>query len=342
MAKQAGPLVSLAVAMLAVLPGCAKKAGSTPMFEWLPTEAAPDRFPVHLIQGDLYFADGRSIYVPDGRDVANGWGARGSTHIVGDAAKPVPVRLEVAWFSYTEDRFYQGTFPLPAEAMTALFKAGVTDPLTGRPLGFERIIVGMAPQGVVSVWMAAGAEVVEVASFVALQASLPWEAVLDNPEVSRGDFIRQVLKAKLGADGLARFDGEGVPKGLYQGYRAQYLWGPQITGDGTPTALWIRSFNGENTFLGQAGPAIPRDSRPVPAEMLLDWITRGGAPQSAKIMFDEAEIFAAFSKLSRGDATRQLAVELELSGKNASVSLRDAKYILPLQKPRIEVFRRRG
>jgi hypothetical protein len=341
MGRLAGPLALLAVVMLAALPGCTRKEGSTPMFDWLPTESAPKRFPMRLIRGDLFFASGQSIYVPDGRDVANGWGELGSTHIVGEATKPVPVRLEVVWFSYTEDRFYQGTFDLPAEAMTALFKAGVIDPRTGRPLGFDRIIVGMAPEGLVSVWMSAGAEVVEIAAFVAPQVSLPWKKVLDNPKVSRGDFIRQVLKAKLGADGLARFDQEGVPKGLHQGYRVQYLWGPQITGDGTPTGLWIRSFNGENAFIGPAGPAVPRDSRPVPAEILLDWTAPGGAPLFAKITFDEAEIFAAFAKLSRGDASHQLAVEIEVAGSTASVSLRDDKYILPLRKARIEVFQGR-
>lgn len=339
MVRRAGPLALLALVMLVALPGCVRKEGSTPMFEWLPTESAPKRFPIRLLRGDLFFVDGKSIYVPDSRDVANGWGARGSTHIVGDELKPVPVRLEVEWFSYTEDRFYQGAFNLPADAMTALFKAGVTDPRTGRPLGFERIIVGVAPEGLVSVWMAAGAEVVEVAAFTAPHASLPWKRVIDNPKLSRGDFIRQVLKVRLGDEGLARFDREGVPKGLYQGYRVQYLWGPQISGDGTPTGLWIRSFNGENAYIGQAGSAIPRDSRPVPAEMMLDWTMPGGMPLSAKITFDEAEVFAAFAKLSRGDATHQLAVEIEVAGQTASVSLRDDKYILPLQKAHIEVFR---
>lgn len=341
MARRAGARGLLAVVLLAALTGCVRKEGSTPMFEWLPTESAPKRFPMRLLRGDLFFADGKSIYVPDRRDVSNGWGERGSTHIVGDARKPVPVRLEIEWFSYTEDRFYQGAFDLPADAMTALFNAGVTDPRTRRPLGFERIIVGMAPEGLVSVWMAAGAEVVEVASFTAAQTSLPWKRVIDNPDISRGDFIRKVLKLRLGDEGLARFDREGVPKGLYQRYRTQYLWGPQVSGDGTPTGLWITSFNGESAHIGQAGPAIPRDSRPVPSEMVLDWTAPDGMPLSAKIIFDEAEIFAAFAKLSRGDAKHQLAVELEVAGHTASVSLRDDKYVLPLQKATIEVYRGR-
>ncbi len=341
MDRRAPRLALLVLVMLAALPACFRKEGATPMFEWLPTESAPERFPVHLIRADLIFADGRSIYVPDGRDVANGWGQLGSTHIVGDAAKPVPVRLDLAWFSYAEDRFYQGTFPLPSETMTALFKAGVKDPRTGQPLGFERIIVGMAPGGLVSVWMSAAEEVVEVASFVAPEASLPWNKVLDNPEVSRADFIRQVLEAKLGADGRARLEQEGVPKGLYQRYRIQYRWRPQVTGDGKPEGLRIRSFNGESAFIGPAGPLMGRDQRPVPAEVQLDWTAPDGRTLTAKVAFDEAEIFAAFAKLARDDASRQFALELEVGGNAAVVSLRDAKYILPLEKARVELFQRR-
>jgi hypothetical protein len=341
MVRWAGPRVLLALVLLAALPGCVRKEGSTPMFDWIPTESAPKRFPMRLLRGDLFFADGKSIYVPDQRDVSNGWGRRGSIHIVGDELKPVPVRLELEWFSYTEDRFYQGAYDLPVERMTELFKKGVTDPDTGRPQGFERIIVGMAPEGLVSVWMAAGAEVVEVAAFTAPQTSQPWKRVIDNPRIPRGDFIRQVLKEHLGDEGLARFDQEGVPKGLYQGYRVQYRWGPQVVGDGKPKGLWTRSFNGENAHIGKTGPAIARDSRPVPSEMLLDWTAPDGMPLSAKIFFDEAEIFAAFAKLSRGDAKHQLAVELETAGQTVSVSLRDDQYVLPLKKATIEVYRGR-
>jgi hypothetical protein len=311
------------------------------MFEWLPTECAPKQFPVHLIRGDLFFADGGSIYVPDGRDVANGWGMRGSTHIVEPLVKPVPARLELAWFSYTEDRFYQGTFELPAEEMTALFKAGVTDPRTGQPLGFERIIIGMAPEGGVSVWLAAGAEVVEVAGFLAPEVSLPWEKVLNNPQVSRPAFIRRTLERRLGAEGLARLDREGVPKGLYQSYRTRYRWRTQVAGDGEPTGLWIRSFNGENSFIGPKGPAVAHDYRPVPAEVQFNWTTPSVRALTAKITFDEAEIFAAFAKLARGDTSHPLALELEAAEQSAAVSLRDDKYILPLEKARIELFQRR-
>jgi hypothetical protein len=311
------------------------------MFEWLPTECAPKQFPVHLIRGNLFFADGGSVCVPDGRTVANGWGMFGSTHIVGSAAKPVPVRLELSWFSYTENRFYQGTFELPAEEMLTLFKAGVTEPRTGRQLGFERIIVGMAPEGVVSVWMGAWAEVVEVASFIAPVATLPWEKVLNNPEVPRAAFIRRTLEKRLGEEGLARLSREGVPKGLYQRYRIRYRWRPQIAGDGTPTGLWIQSFNGENSFVGPGGPAVARDSRPVPAEAQFNWTTPGLRAQTAKITFDEAEIFAAFEKLTRGETSHPLALEIEAAERGAAVSLRADQYILPLEKARIELFQRR-
>ncbi|WP_437296947.1 DUF2931 family protein [Sorangium sp. So ce426] len=307
-------------------------------FEWLPTESAPERAPVHLVRGDLYFADGGSIYIPDGRDVANGWGEWGSTHIVGAAVKPVPVRLDLTWFSYLEDRFFGGSFMLPTATMTTLFRAGVADPQTEEFRGFERIVVGMAPEGLVAVWMSTGSEAIEVASFIAPEVDLPWERVLDNPASSRPAFIRQVLAAKLNARGLARLGREGTPRGLYQSYRRQYNWRPTVTGEGMPTGLWIRSFNGERAFIGCAGPAIPRERRPVPAAINLGWMAPDGGARFARLTFDETEIFAAFAKLSRGDAARVLALELETARTTVAISLRDEKYVLPLEKVLVELF----
>jgi hypothetical protein len=311
------------------------------MYEWLPTECAPAAYPVHLVQGTLALPDGRAVEIPDERDVSNGWGQRGSTHIVGELVKPLPTRLALSWFSYAEDRFWQGRFELPSHPMAGLFARGVPqDRQTGKPMPFERIIVGMAPDGLVAVWAAAGAEVVELAAFQATVAQLPWERVLDNPQVTRKDFIRSVLERRLGSEGLARLQREGIPRGRFASYRTQYRWQPWVTGPGTAEGVRIRSFSGENAFIGPKGAAVPRDLRPVPAVVELNWKDPAAAPWIARITLDEAEAFAAFEKLGRGQPEQtQLALHLETMPGGVTVALRDEKFILPLKLAEVRIFR---
>ena len=123
-------------------------------FDWLATECAPKAYPTYLVKGDLIYAAGDSLYVPDHRDVYNGWGVSGSTHVVGDQFKPLPVQLELTWFSYTEDKFYTGKFELPANKLLELFRAGTAAPddengtNPGKRWRFDRIIVGWLREGI--------------------------------------------------------------------------------------------------------------------------------------------------------------------------------------------------
>lgn len=328
-------MASMAASVRAIATNEAKS-----MFKWLPTECAPADYPMYLVRATLELQGGGQVAVPDQRDVHNGWGLRGSTHIVGDMVKPVPQRLDIAWFSYTEDRFYQGAFALPTQVMTTLFARGIPeDRATRKPAEFDRVIVGMAPEGCVSVWMASGAEVLEVANFQAAPAELPWTKVLGNPDISRAVFIRMNLEKRLGAEGYSRLQRQGIPRGLFQGYRTLYRWQPWVTGAGKPDGIRIRSRNGENAFISQKGAAIPRDMRPLPTEIELYWTSPDGTPRLARINFDEAETGASFQKLSRGSAATQLALHLEISSAGVGVSLRDEKFILPQDKATVRVLK---
>ncbi len=202
-------------------------------FDWFATESAPEAYPVYLVKGDLVYADGRSLYIPDRRDVNNGWGLEGSTHIVGDQFKPLPVKLDLTWFSYTEDKFYTGKFDLPAAKILELFRAGTaaydlggTNP--DKHLNFDRIIVGMAPGGDVSVWAGARQIVKEVATFRAQSADLPWELVLDNPAISRSEMIKRTLERSLSPDVLKKVTSSPIPVGRWAIFAKRFPWVPVL------------------------------------------------------------------------------------------------------------------
>ncbi len=57
--------------------------------------------------------------------------------------KALPDRLDIRFFSYAENKMYQGSFDLPYEKILALFKAGVAkDKETPT---FQKLIAGIAP-----------------------------------------------------------------------------------------------------------------------------------------------------------------------------------------------------
>ena len=102
-------------------------------FEWRATECAPHHYPMEIIQGTFIYhgetEDG--LYIPSGGTLSAGWGQPISNHAVGEKYKPLPDRLKIAFFSYTEKQFYQGEFALPYERILALFREGVANAVTG-------------------------------------------------------------------------------------------------------------------------------------------------------------------------------------------------------------------
>jgi hypothetical protein len=307
-------------------------------YDWLPTECAPAACPMFLVKGRLLFAGGGGIPIPDQRHVSNGWGRRGSTHIVGPAKKPAPAQLALAWFSHTENKFFAGVFPLPERAIAELMATPIADTHAGNS-SFNRIIVGMAPGGLVSVWAGATIEALEVATFEAPEVDLPWETVLKNPDITREEYVQAVLTQKLGAEGLEQLRRQGVPVGLFQGYRKQYRWRPWVTGAGTPDRLQIRSFNGENAVILPTGPIVPRELRPVPSQILLDWVAPGGERILAEITFDEGEVFEAFSSLTQGSDV-QLGLRIETALHGVGASLHTERSGFPLKKIAVRQGRR--
>src|SRR5690625_7626696 len=94
-------------------------------------------------------SDGAGLYVPSGGLLDKGWGEMISTHIVGPDLKPLPDQLEIKFFSFLEDQFYEGVFDLPYETILSLFKEQSIN--GGRE--YHRIMIGFAPGGYVAVWL---------------------------------------------------------------------------------------------------------------------------------------------------------------------------------------------
>ncbi|KIG18384.1 hypothetical protein DB30_00669 [Enhygromyxa salina] len=313
--------------------------GSSDTFEWLPTECADERYPMQLIAGQAEWA-GDSVRVPSGKIVNNGWGEIGSRHLVGEPQKPVPARVTLAWFSYTEDQFFAGTLELPHAELTALFRAGFKDPLTGNRASWDKLIVGMGLGGWTSAWLAGSGHVRAVASAQLEPTQRDWSEVLDNPDISRATFIGSKLRARLSDAQLRAHAKHGPPVSAWPKYARRYRWRLHVEGVQVPLHVSMRSFNGERDTYDFARQPPPDELHTVPKQLQITWLTRGAGKLLTKIALDEQEVFGAFDKAcTAGADTPTPTLRIELGPRNrVSISVGPKDGPISLTRAKIELL----
>lgn len=323
-------------------------------YKWLPTECADYNYPMRIIEAKLIFKDKDYASIPNAKDVNNGWGEVGSTYLVGEHLKPIPEKLMILWFSFAEDKFYSGVFDLPYEKMKALFEEGYIHPSDGKKVTYDRIMVGIAPEGEISVWLS-GAIVTEVANFQAQPAKVDWVKMSDNPDVSRRDYVRIMLDSVL--EGMpASLDKRGVPHsiwrtpqeiaklgvphGLWEMYRERYFWEPSIAGLSRPSRIWIKSWNGEKHYFDFPVSEFKRKASVVPSRIKIDWRDPKGRRFGADITFEEQEVFKAFKKFNKHNPNEILKLQIEIGdiSPTVGVSLRNSEFVLPLKLIKVDVY----
>ncbi len=318
-------------------------------FDWYATESAPRNYPMEIVSGFLFAEDGSSLYIPYGAPIDHGWGEMASSHVVGPDLKSLPNHLDIAFYSYTEDVFYQGSFDLPYERILRLFQQEYSKPLNEQKLRYGSIMVGVAPGGVVSVWLLGPSRITEVFYGRASQAEIAWETVLDNPTIPRETHRSLVLQESLGEAGLARLEKEGIPFGLWDSYRVPHLWRLRVHSEKAaimPTFIifWNGSKHHHDFTLPEDG--IWTKKLPIPKTIYVRWPKEAGKTHVIYLHFDEQEITAAF-KLLLGEPSEHpgrlahLEVYMQEEGKKRTVSagLRSGDEFIVFEKMEVEAFR---
>jgi hypothetical protein len=308
-------------------------------YDWLPTESAHENYPMEIVRGDFIYQDGSSIDIPYGKVVNDGWGQFVSTDIVGEVLKPLPVKMNISWFSYTEDKFYSGTFKMPYEKISNLFSIGLDSRHHGKKITYDQIMVGLAPEGNISVWLDAEGVILEVAVFKAMEADIEWKKVLNNDSISRKEYIDRILNRFLKKEQLAELTKNGIPDKLFEKYGKQYSWDLSIVGV-SPIEMWLKTYNGEREFFNFAKAENGRSDRSVPKKIILSWHDKWGGKFETNIEFDEWEIFKAYDKFFsyKTDNKIKLRVEIDEMTHAIRISLVDLKFILQLEKCTVKMF----
>lgn len=280
-------------------------------YEWYPTTCQINLYPMEIVAGQFVLPGQTIVRIPQGHCGPNGWGSTGPTELVGPEQKPLPASLQLLWFSYIENKFYQGNFPLPTEALAKIMKEDFTN---ANADGLYHIVVGCAPGGNVSVWIKAGQITTEVGFFKADAVDYDWKKFSGGLNTSREDYIATALHSALDSSEMKI---ASIPlgwKGKYDDdYRKKYSLSVTNNVEAQTSDALISYFDGSGEYR-LAQPAANKWSvhQTIPKRILWHWKSKSGKELGTEINFDEAEIFDAFKKLNSEHPHAPLTLHTEI------------------------------
>lgn len=268
------------------------------VFEWNMNISTPKYYSIVNIKTELLYSNGSKNvyeeYIYAGMDWGSSQTSRGSRH-----KQEIPTRLHTKWLSYREGetgQLYEGTFDLPYDTILNLFRNGYIYQYTDSEIVKEEytgISVGLAPGGVVALWVSGSHRRVQVGCWVADKLSAD-----DELFASRGGqkkWVKQ-LRSTDSYDNILDHI-KNKPIGQWEKYNQTYPYRYNVSFvDGEPESLLIetRYYNGERFQSGIDDTVIR--SKACPKVIALEW-KKGDDEYFACIQFEETYLFRSFEQM---------------------------------------------
>jgi hypothetical protein len=300
---------------------------------------APKLYPVEVYRGDFYTKDDW-LPLPNGGRVEDGWGDNGMNMSRSDI---IPTNFRITYFSYMENKFYKGDFALPADRIRTLFKEGMINYLSKKYDTYDAMIVGMAPGGVLVVWMQSVDKQVEIGRYQATETDFDWGLFKSNNGYSREEILKRTMDSR--PEALANFKKNGLMLGLWDTYRIKYSWHPKFEfpiGCVSET-IRLKMYNGEYELLwGDELKENTFKKRAITYKAHTLWIDETGQKFGAHIDFDEAEIFEAYKLIYRDDKEQdaELVIKYNDTRTSLEIYLRSKSEEIELEKTKVKIYKR--
>jgi len=269
-------------------------------FDWIASESGPKHYPVKIVSGNFELEQGGSTYVPSGvyLDTIR-WGDFRSTHLSGPDGKSLPTKLNITFFSYLEDKFYQGTFDLPYEDILLHFQTPYYSSKEGKERRPDRIVVGVSPGGGVAVWLRGFEKNTQVFYGKAKVIDFAWSSFTQSDE-PRAQYVGELVEETLGVEGYAKFLKSGIDLSKWDNFQTRYHWQLElITENRVPKIVpEIHFVNGEtDQIFYPESEELKNSQRAIPNFLYYFWRSPEGEPRKMKWYFDVKEITAAFEQI---------------------------------------------
>ena len=208
---------------------------------------------------------------------------------------------------------------------------------------YDAMIVGMAPGGVLVVWMQGYDKQVEVGRFQATETTMKWETFAGANAFDKPEYIASILERR--SEAVANFEKNALMLGLWDTYRIKYNWRPKFEfPEGSKVeGIDLKMYNGEAFYLW--GDEIEKNAfepRAITWRSELLWADETGQKYGADIDFDGAEIFEAYKQIYRNvkEQNSELVIKYNDTRTSLELYLRSKSEEIEIEKCKIKIYKR--
>ncbi|UYZ64933.1 DUF2931 family protein [Hymenobacter weizhouensis] len=300
-------------------------------------------YPMTIQFGAFVRPDGKTLPVPAGHTLEGSWGRSNYAQVVGDEFQPVPESLEILYFSYLEDKFYEGQFPLPHERLRQLLRTGFFDHRKQQQLTYNELTVCVLPKGAVVVWLVGAGRQVLVGRYQGTESAVDFRRFYAKSD--RAEMLRQKLAAAPPAI-RAQAQAGTLSAKQWDDYLKTYSWQVAFSPPLTLTYHRANFLSGEYIAEPETRDMAPYlqallipQPRPVPAKFSLYVTDEAGHKHLLKTDFDEAETQGAFQQLHQAHLAGPITLHVETDKyvKAATLVLESDGQRIPLTKSPVRI-----
>lgn len=265
--------------------------------KWHPSSSGDSMYPMSILSSTVTLEDGRSLYIAASGISDNGWGGMGPLHEQGGDLKAMPVRFSILWGSLLERKYYQGEWVLPKDTVLKYIDQGYLDWRTKKWDTYLELNFGVAPGGVVVVWLQGNNNQIEIGRYQAEETKIDIKPYYPGNENMTDDLFFEASISNPEAYQL--FKQQGIPFGLWDKYREKALWKPEVVFDGYPLEhIGLEFFNGEKkTYSYHELDSVFFEQRPSLELLGLVFTVDGLKKQVLEFKFDREEMMSIFERL---------------------------------------------
>lgn len=319
-----------------------------PVFKWSGSISAPYMYPVKLLPSVLIFdknnKSGYKYLMSVDFSHSPRWGIPGTYN--DDGKSGIPNKLSITWLSWVEAKVYSGKFDLPKQKITELFKEGYID-FQNKRADYSDIVIGLAPEGVIFVWVWGNMSCIEVARFQAVE-----KKGYTLKDISPNS-VRKSLKEYCDViisdspDIVSYITEHKLNDHIWDTYRECFKLRPVVEyladGKGITDHINIRYLNGEFECLNYE--YLQTNSYPYIDRARMEYMeifhSNGNDMYMTELHFDEKEIFDTYSKIYGNNPQQdvEFVIRIEPSNHIFQLLLRNKSEEVFLRKTKIDAYK---